>query len=103
LQCSGKTASFQIENYNASQRESKPKFRNQFSATTATTSLPANSHAFSAEDYDILQDAESLQQALSIVAYEPQKVDIKKADNISKNIETFGKRYKLPYKLEMFN
>ncbi|XP_011501934.1 PREDICTED: GATA zinc finger domain-containing protein 14-like [Ceratosolen solmsi marchali] len=89
LQCSGKTTNAQNESYKINLQGNKFNLRNKFSEIT--TILPANSHIFSAEDYDILQDAESLQRALSIVTYEPQKIDATKAQSISKNIDTFEK------------
>ncbi|OXU25610.1 hypothetical protein TSAR_012394 [Trichomalopsis sarcophagae] len=54
---------------------------NQENPAEATTTFPVNPYVFSAEDYDILQDAGSLQQALSIVSYEPQKIDGKGLEN----------------------
>ncbi|XP_008203553.1 filaggrin-like [Nasonia vitripennis] len=65
--------------------------RNQENPAEATTTFPVNPYVFSAEDYDVLQDAGSLQQALSIVSYEPQKIDgkglesraVKRSDGIA--------------------
>ena len=49
------------------------------SAVLKTTNFPANPYVFSAEDYNVLQNTENVEDPFSLITYEPQKINSKES------------------------